>query len=171
MESYKENHIEKDVEHLNLPEDTLVFIEESQQFGFFERPSKTGFSKIKNIGVVKNTEIRKPTDEEMWFYADEHNIDESSAEYKDLLSSVKLWDRKNENSPETREINEKIDEYNELKGAVAFAESREDLPDTQKEYLEQDKEKLIKLSEEITRLKKEADKSIDKESLYNKIPL
>ncbi|NCT00132.1 hypothetical protein GW765_04125 [Candidatus Parcubacteria bacterium] len=170
MESYKENRIEINSENLNLPEDTFVLIEETQQFGYFERPANPGFSRIKNIGVVKNTAFRKPTDDELWFYTDEHNILEGSEEYNDLIRKVGGWDRVNENSS-SHKINGLIDQYIELKSAISFARSRVELPENQLEFLKQDEQKLIVLTENIKELKTDNKRSFSEETLYQKVPL
>jgi hypothetical protein len=172
MEHSPKSSIEKSIQNLNLPEDTFVFIEESQQFGFFERPSQQGYSKIKNIGVVKNTEIRQPTEDELSFYADEYQINKNTAEYINLIENRERWNKANENSP-ANEINELIDEYQEIEKGIAFVGRHTDIPEAMTESLEKDKQRIKEILEKLTKIKSEfkGRDSFTEETLRTKVPL
>lgn len=162
----------KNHENLNLPKGTLVFIEESGQLGFFERPSQAGFSKIENIGVMRNKEFRKPNKEDLEAYCQERNIREGDEQYKILQERVLGWERLGEESP-SNEINKLIDEYNEIEASLGFMSRHNEIPEQLKEEMEKDRAKLPELKEKIIELKRKSrkDARTDEEYALEKVAL
>lgn len=87
MENYFNINPEKKIV---LPEGTPVYITTTKQIGFYEKPaSMEGVSRIKNIGVVPNEELRKPTSEELLKWANERSL--TDEELKPIQTSMDNW--------------------------------------------------------------------------------
>jgi hypothetical protein len=78
---------------LNLPEGTPVYITSTNQIAFYERPARSeGASKIKNVGVVSNEELRKPIAEDFDVWEKEGRC--TKEEVEKFLKLADNWDIK-----------------------------------------------------------------------------
>lgn len=94
MKNFENDWLKMEVAHegrLNLPEDTPVYIVTTHQVAFFERPANSdGASRIKNIGVVFNDELREPTIEELQKWGESVSLTKGELErYHEVAS--KNW--------------------------------------------------------------------------------
>ena len=77
---------------LTLLEGTPVYITLTRQIAFYDGPTSIeGTSRIKNVGVVSNDELRKPTAEEFLKWGEQRGC--TKEELEKLIKDSENWEK------------------------------------------------------------------------------